>query len=179
MIVGRKIEFVNERFVEMVGYSEEELIGKSSRIVYANDAEFERVGKEKYAQIEEKGTGAVETIFQKKDGSLINIYLSSTPINMDDMSLGVIFSALDITERKKVEKALRESETRLRTYFNQGLLGMAISSKEKKWIEFNDALCEMSGYSREEFSNKSWAEMTYPDDLDANLVLYNRHWQEK
>ena len=174
MIVGRKIEFVNERFVEMVGYSEEELIGKSSRIVYANDAEFERVGKEKYAQIEEKGTGAVETIFQKKDGSLINIYLSSTPINMDDMSLGVIFSALDITERKKVEKALRESETRLRTYFNQGLLGMAISSKEKKWIEFNDALCEMSGYSREEFSNKSWAEMTYPDDLDANLVLYKQ-----
>lgn len=71
----------------------------------------------------------------------------------------------EIAERNKAEGSLRESESRFRSYYELGLIGMAITSLEKGWIQFNDCLCMMFGYSREEFSGKSWAEMTHPDDL--------------
>ena len=107
MVADRKLQFVNQRFIEMLGYTEKELLGNSSRLLYASDEEFERVGKDKYEQIAQQDTGAVETIFQKKDGSLINILLSSTPVDLDNLSTGVTFSALDITDRKSAEEALK------------------------------------------------------------------------
>ena len=51
LVVDRTLTFVNDLFVEMVGYSREELIGNKSRMFYPSDEEFERVGKYKYQQI--------------------------------------------------------------------------------------------------------------------------------
>jgi PAS domain S-box-containing protein len=97
---------VNLQVCAMTGYAREELIGKNSRILYPTDEEYEFVGKVKYEQIAEKGSGIVETRWLKKDGSIINIILASTPITGNDLSKGVIFTALDITERKLVERTL-------------------------------------------------------------------------
>ena len=70
-------------------------------MIYPSKEEFARVGKEKYKQINETGTGTVETQFKKKNGEIIGILMSSTPINLNDLSLGVTFTALNITKRKK------------------------------------------------------------------------------
>ncbi len=59
-------------------------------------------------------------------------------------------------------------------YFNLGLIGMAITSPEKGWLNVNDKLCEIFGYSRIELMKLTWAEITYPDDLAADLALFNR-----
>jgi PAS domain-containing protein len=67
------------------------------------------VGTEKYRQIAERGTGTVETRWQCKDGRLIDVLLSSTPIDPLDTDGGVTFTALDITERKRSEDALRQA----------------------------------------------------------------------
>ncbi|MDD2337385.1 MAG: response regulator [Geobacteraceae bacterium] len=95
---------VNSRVCEMTGYAREDLIGKSTELLYSIPDEFAHVGSEKYRQISDKGTGTVETTWKKKDGILINIILSSTPIDPNDLSKGVIFTALDITERKRAEE---------------------------------------------------------------------------
>jgi PAS domain S-box-containing protein len=94
---------VNPRICEMTGYSKEELVGQSARILYPTQEDYEFVGSEKYKQIAQKGSGAVETRWQKKDGSIIDIILASTPIDLADLSKGVTFTALDITERKEAE----------------------------------------------------------------------------
>jgi len=107
-VVNRLLSKVNNRLCEMTGYDEADLIGQSSRMLYPSDEDFEFVGREKYAQIADHGTGTVETRWQKHDGTIMDVLLSSTPVNLQDHSMGVTFTALDITERKRAE-AERES----------------------------------------------------------------------
>jgi PAS domain S-box-containing protein len=97
----------------MTGYSKEELVGQSARIFYPTQEDFEFVGREKYKQIAQKGSGAVETRWQKKDGSIIDILLASTPIDLADLSKGVTFTALDITERVRAEDLLHQQNNYL------------------------------------------------------------------
>ncbi|WP_163351123.1 ATP-binding protein [Desulfovibrio sp. JC010] len=106
MVVDRVLLEVNDFFCEMTGYSREELIGQSSRIVYPSDDDFDYVTKYKYDQIKEKGVGTVETRLQHKNGSIIHVILSSKPLNPDDWSQGVSFTALNITKRKEAENSL-------------------------------------------------------------------------
>lgn len=81
LVKDRILIDVNQRICEMAGYKKEELIGKSSRVLYPTQEDFEFVGNEKYRQIEEKGIGQVETKWKKKNGEVINIFLASTPID--------------------------------------------------------------------------------------------------
>jgi two-component system, cell cycle sensor histidine kinase and response regulator CckA len=115
MVINRVIQEANDSLSQMTGYSREELIGQSARILYPSDEEFDQVGRDKYRQITERGTGTVETRWKHKDGRIIHLILSSSPIDGDDLSKGVTFTALDITERKRTEEALRQSEERFRT----------------------------------------------------------------
>jgi PAS domain S-box-containing protein len=80
----------------------------------------------------------------------------------------VVCSAEDITDQKLTETALRLSEARFRSYFEMPLIGIAITSVGKGWIEVNDRLCEIMGYTRKELEDMTWAEMTHPDDLSAD-----------
>lgn len=112
VVENRVIVRVNDYITELTGYSREELLGQSARMLYPSDAEYEFVGQEKYRQIAEKGTGSVETLWRRKDGTLLNVILSSTPLDQANLDIGVVFTVLDITERRKTAAAL-ESRTRL------------------------------------------------------------------
>ncbi|MFP4557663.1 MAG: PAS domain S-box protein [Bacteroidales bacterium] len=127
VIKNRVFMDVNPRLCEMTGYSTDELIGQSALMIYPTKADFDYVGNEKYRQIAEKGTGSVETRWVRKDKSIINVFLSSTPINRKDLSHGVTFTALDITDRKKIEINLRENEEKYRLLFENMTQGFALS----------------------------------------------------
>ena len=106
VVVDRMFKQVNKRMCEMTGYSNEELVGQNARMLYICDDDYEHVGREKYRQIRDLGTGTVETRWKCKDSHIIDVLLSSTPIDMDGPSEEVVFTALDITERKQVEEEL-------------------------------------------------------------------------
>lgn len=72
------------------------------------------------------------------------------------------------------QEALRVSEQRFRSYFELPLIGIAITSIEKNWLQVNDKLCQIFGYSREELSQLSWADITYPEDLARDVEQFNR-----
>lgn len=68
-----------------------------------------------------------------------------------------------------------QSDRLLANFYNLPFIGMAISSPEtKRWVRFNDRLCDIFGYPREELATKSWAEMTHPDDLTADVAEFER-----
>lgn len=122
MVQHRVLTEVNDYILELIGYEREELLGQNARVLYPTQEDFDYVGNEKYRQISAKGTGSVETRWQHKDGSIRHVILSSTPLDPNDLSLGVTFTVLDITDRK-----LAEANLAFRTrWFMVGLAGCII-----------------------------------------------------
>jgi PAS domain S-box-containing protein len=77
-------------------------------------------------------------------------------------------------QRLAVEAVSRASALRFHAYFDHSIVGMAITSLEKGWLEVNDALCTILGYRREELLRMTWAELTHPDDLELDIRQFNR-----
>lgn len=146
MVVDRVFVSVNEKLCRMTGYTEEELIGRKSTLLYPTTKEFEYVGSEKYKQIKENGTGTVETRWKCKDGRIIHVLLSSTPVNQNDWSEGVTFTALDITEQKKLETALKDSEIRYRGFFDEILSGAFITKPDGTLLDCNQEFQKVFGF---------------------------------
>jgi PAS domain S-box-containing protein len=80
----------------------------------------------------------------------------------------------EIEERKKIEAELLNSQERIRQFFELPLIGMAITLPSANWLHFNDKLCELLGYSREELFNQNWQALTHPDDLAENIKLFEQ-----
>jgi PAS domain S-box-containing protein len=77
-------------------------------------------------------------------------------------------------QRQQTEIALRTSEARFRSYFELSMHGIAVTTPEKGWIQANDRLCTILGYPREELMTRNWADITYPDDLPADMRYFGR-----
>jgi PAS domain S-box-containing protein len=107
VVKNRILARVNQRVCDMSGYTEEELLGRNSRMLYPTQEDFDYVGREKYRQISEKGSGKVETRWRRKDGVVIDVLMASTPLDPGNLSLGLTFTATDITERNSIQAKLR------------------------------------------------------------------------
>ncbi|HCS49928.1 MAG TPA: hypothetical protein DIW61_17445 [Candidatus Aminicenantes bacterium] len=143
VVVDRVFKDVNQRFCDLTGYTREELINKSARMVYPSEEEYQFVGREKYRQIADRGTGAVETRFRHKDGRVIDVWLSSAPLDISDVSRGVTFTTLDITERKSAEEALLRTVSLLEATLDSTADGILVVDLEGKIKRFNENFKKM------------------------------------
>lgn len=81
--------------------------------------------------------------------------------------------------RQRMMQRLRASEMRFRSYFESPLVGIAITSLEKKWLEANPFLCKLLGYSRDELTQLTWVDITYPDDIGFNITEFEKALAKK
>ncbi len=171
VVCDRTIIEVNAKLCEMTGYTAEELVGQSAHILYPCQEDFDWVGTEKYRQISERGTGAVETRWRRKDGAILDIWLASTPLDAADISKGVTFTALDITERKKMENALKESEEKYRLLVENANEVILVAQDGR--IRFvNHKALDFIGYTPEELIEKEFTAFVHPED---RKTLSERH----
>jgi PAS domain S-box-containing protein len=142
---------INRRISEISGYAEEELVGHGARLFFVDDAEFERVGRELYGNLKQKGRASVEAVWKRKDGVHIDVLLSAVPIENTDHE---VVTVLDITERKRAEEALRQSEEKFRVLFEQAadiILQLEITPEGMPVIrEVNSATLRLLGYEKDE-----------------------------
>ncbi|MGE0042591.1 MAG: PAS domain S-box protein [Vicinamibacterales bacterium] len=109
-------------------------------------------------------------------GTVLDVDVTWAPLrDADGRITGVVASAIDITERRRAEDALRTSEQTLRRFYDMPFIGMAVTSPgTRHWLQVNQTLCDLLGYPREELLEKSWAELTHPDDIEADVANFER-----
>ncbi len=115
------VESVNDGLCRITGYAPGELVGTSTRFLYPDDETGDAALSEKHAQIRATGVGAVETRWRRKDGAVIDVLLSSSPLDRADPNGTVVTVALEVTDRKRAEAVRRESEERFRSILDRSL----------------------------------------------------------
>ncbi|MBX3728577.1 MAG: PAS domain S-box protein [Candidatus Sumerlaeia bacterium] len=136
---GRILGWVNEGLANLVGYTPEELQGKSVRILYATDAEFDRVGRERQAQLGRGIVEAVQTKFRNRSGMPIDVLLRWAAIDPQRPDEGTIFTALDITAQVQANEELRQSEETFRQLFESMAEGVIYQSADGRILSANSA----------------------------------------
>lgn len=86
---------------------------------------------------------------------------------------GVIVSSRNITGQKQADEALIRSEGLLRSYFNAGFVGMAIIRPDNRFLQVNDTVCDIFGYSHRQLIGMSINEITHPDEFEESERLFN------
>jgi PAS domain S-box-containing protein len=179
VVTDRVIGHVNDRVCVITGYCNDELVGRSVRILYATEEEFDRVGREKYRQIGERGVGTVETQWMRKDGAVIDVELTSAPLDPESDRTSYTFAVVDITARKRARRELTEAladKSRLMTELNHRvknnllLVASLISLKDDN---LGDAADLSDLRSRVEAIQIVHEKLTIADDaLEINLADY-------
>jgi PAS domain S-box-containing protein len=179
VVCDRVVMDVNERLCDILGYSPEEILGKNARMLYPTDEDFEYVGIKKYKQIHEKGIGVVETRLQHKDGTIIDVFLSSAPIDPKDLSMGVTFTVLDISLRKQSERKLLESEQKYRLLVQSTPDWVWICDKEGCHTFSNKAIKQLLGYEVQEILGIPAFSLMHPEDREQVQKWFKNAKKEK
>ena len=161
--------YVNQRWREITGYSFDRVINQGWRaIVHPEDKT--RVEAEVQRTLEQAIPFECEFRFQRADNSVAWVLAQSVPeMNADGVLIGQVGTITDITYQKQSEKALRESEERFRSTFEQAAVGIAHADKNGKFIRVNQKLCDILGYTRSELLQRTFLQVTYADDLGSDL----------
>jgi PAS domain S-box-containing protein len=141
LLIDKKIQWINKKLVVMTGYSDSNIVGREVGMFYQSNVEFERVDHETYVQIAMRPdhTGTVETQWVRNDGVVADILLRSTPINHHDLSQGVVFTALDITEHKQAQKSIEKAKEEWEQTFNSINEIITIQDKDMRIVRANKA----------------------------------------
>jgi len=155
--------FVNPALCSMLGFSEQEMCTKHC----VNFSPPEDAQKD-WALFEQLRTRSIdhyqiEKRFLRRDGSLMWGRLSISFLG-DRPSPLVVAMVEDITERKRAEETLRESEEKFRSVFQDAGIGMVIVSPEGRFLGANGSFCDSLGYTQEELLTRSVEAITLPED---------------
>jgi len=166
---------VNNEFCNIVGYNEKELIGNTTQMLYESEAERERVRDELYTSLWVKGFTCVETRHLRKDGEVRDIVLRAAPVLPSDASAAVVVAIEDITERKRAETALKESEKKYRQIYDNILDVYYEASLDGVILEISPSIENFSKYKREELIGKCIYDVyTYPEERDRLVEMVIR-----
>ena len=166
---------INRGFTEIMGYSEEEIIGKTSTEtnIWVNPADREKLVN----GLKNEGyVTNLEAKFRKKDGTLTTGLMSGSIIELAGIP-HILSITRDIGDLKKIQESLKENEERFRRIFQEGKISMALFGKESNFIKVNDAFCKMIGYSENELLGMNFAEICHPVDVERDWEQF-RHLYE-
>jgi len=153
-----RILMANPTLVQMLGYSSFEELTQRNLNQEGFEAQYPRAVFQQRIEREGKVFG-LELAWGRRDGTTIFIRESARAVR--DTSGKILYyegTVEDITARKRAEEALRQSEEKYRAYVENAPVGIFITNAEGRYVEVNEAACQMTGYSRDELLR-----MTIPD----------------
>lgn len=173
----------------LLGYKATDVVGKETPGIFHLPSEIERriielktkhgveiTGFDLYEKHLEYGDYEdLYWTYVRKDGSTVPVQLAVSPIKNDQNEItGMLGIATEVSEQKRFEKSLKESEQRWHLTFEHAAVGMAIVSLEGKWNKVNKSLCGILGYTEKELLQKTFQEITHPEDLESDIILVKK-----
>jgi PAS domain S-box-containing protein len=167
--VDGEVGFINREYREFCGVTCEQVqCGKWHQLIHPADAPafvdtFRRA-------IREHASFSAESRIRRADGEWRLVGTNAEPrLSPAGEYMGHIGLSADITERRRAEEALRESEERFRTVFENAPSGVCVTGLDGRYMQVNAAFCRMMGYTAQELLGKLWSDLTHPDDLGSSL----------
>jgi len=173
----------NEAAARMNGYTREELIGQEIEVLIHNSADYDDAQRlDAWQTMRDQGSMTNEIEYVRKDGTIYPVQVTGTILTIHGEEMLLIIER-DVTEARRAEQALRESEERFRTLFEQLPLGAFLfgghteESPLSVIVDCNDAAAQMNGYTRDELIGQKAI------DLFANADEYKKQppgqiWQQ-
>ena len=179
--------YVSPSILKLRGFTVEEALKQKIDQIMTPES-FQRLS-EAFAEelsLEQTGTAdpdrarVMELDEYKKDGSIIRVENTASFIRDGEKKpVGILVISRDITERKKMETALKQSEELFRLTIQLSPIGVGIVDSTGKLVDCNDSLAKIVGYRREELLNLNFADFTHKDDLQQEWQLINALWENK
>lgn len=160
------LRYVNSRCASMFGYSPDEVLGTSVN-PYIHAGDYDRI-QTHMSRLYNGVTPSemIEFTGIRKDGKLIHLVSLSSMMSFQGRP-ALYGTILDISSRVRAEADLRESEARFRSLFEQATEGILVASDDGRFIDANQSICDMLGYSREEFLSMSVNDLIEMGDLTS------------
>lgn len=154
------ILFANQTFAAMLNEPLKDVIGSSIQAWVTPECQHTLAA---LLQEGARDKCRAELTLAAGNGAAVPVYLSVAPMVMAEMQdcLGAV--VLDLSEQKRAEQALRQSETKFRSTFQNASIGKALLGMDGQ-VEYNASLLAMLGYSEEELRGRNWQEISHPDD---------------
>jgi len=165
-----KFEFVSPSYCEMFGKTEEELLGKTFiPLVHEDDQELTE--KEMDGLYRPPYSCCVEQRAMTKDGWRWIAWADKAVLDENKNVTSIIGVGRDITERKRAEEKLQQSEKRYRTLFDESRDAIYITSRDGRFLDVNPGLLELFEYSKKEMIDKINVEEIYAHPADRKKFL--------
>ncbi|MCM2369860.1 PAS domain S-box protein [Aporhodopirellula aestuarii] len=166
------IVYANKGFENLTGYRLEDISGRNCRFLQGAGTDPEDVQKIRDA-ITNRESCRVTILNYRRDSTPFYNDLIVTPIT-DSGGRVTHFVGIqsDVTEVVEANQSLRKSEMEYRTTFENAAIGIAHVGLGGEWLRANEKLCNILGYTLDELKQRSFQDITHPDDLDKDLVLF-------
>ncbi|MEO8286023.1 MAG: PAS domain S-box protein [Chloroflexota bacterium] len=165
---------VNPAYIELYGYTFDELVGKNFAIIFPDERRAEANEDYQRAFNSQGPFLPFERTVRHKGGTERVVEARIDFIEERGERVAMLSSIRDVTNRNRAAEALKESEERFRKTFDEAPIGMALVGTDLKPTRVNQALGNFLGYSEAELLSMSVADLTYPEDVEADIELAKR-----
>ena len=170
-----EIVYVNPTAADMFGYTRDELVGAAiAQLNVPTDQAPAALAAELFDGLERDGAWSGEVEHVRKDGSRFWCSVSVSPFEHPEH--GTVWTSVhtDVTERRAADQALRSAEEHFRRAFEDSPVGIALVGTDLRLIDTNRALCEITGFTRDELVGKRFEDIAHPDDAPDERELARR-----
>lgn len=173
VIQNGKFTFLNESVVKIVGYSVEELQGRSFLDVIAPEKREEVAANHIKRLAGEISSSEYETLLFHKDGRRIPTMLSVCLTEYEGQT-AIIGTAKDISDRYLAEIELKNRERRLNAILDAALVGISLGDVDGNILDYNQNWIELFGYSKDEMDELNFSDLIYFEDFQESTNFYNK-----